>query len=208
MKFFYYPGSCSLASRIILEECGASYDSVKVNLREGQQRASEFLELNPKGKVPALLLDDGTAVTENPAIMMHLADAHPAAGLFASPGERERARSTEWLLWCASTIHPAFSPIFSPARHIDGEEAQKALVAKARELVAKHLELFNQQLTGRPYVLGDRFSIADAYTPVFWHWSKKLGIPAREAHRNSVQKIISRPAAQRALAAEEVRLEI
>ena len=208
MKFFYYPGSCSLASRIVLEECGAKYDAVKVNLREGQQRAAEFLKINPKGKVPALVLDDGTTVTENPAIMMHLADAHPEAGLLAGNADPARTRALEWLLWCASTIHPLFSHVFAPARFVDGEESQKSLAAKARDSLHKQLEMFDQQLRGRAFVVGDRFSIADTYTPVFWHWCRKLGLTAGDAHRAAVEKIISRPAVQRALAGDELRLEL
>jgi glutathione S-transferase len=91
---------------------------------------------------------------------------------------------------------------------VDGEEAQKSLAAKARESVQKQLELLDQQLHGRPFVLGDRFSIADAYTPVFYHWCKKLGLSAGDAHRASVKTIIARPAVQRALAGEDVRLEV
>src|SRR5215471_12924986 len=111
MKLYFSNGACSLASHIVLEEAGAKYEAVKVNLRDGEQRKPEYLKINWKGKVPALQLDGGQVITENPVIHAWVADAHPRAGLLAPVGELARARALEWTAWCASYVQPAFAPL-------------------------------------------------------------------------------------------------
>src|SRR2546421_3660881 len=156
MKLYWSKGSCSLASHIVLEEAEAKFESQRINLREGEQKKPEYLKINPKGKVPALTLDGGEVITENPAIMSFVADTHPAAHLLAAPGELERYRALEWLAWCASTVHPQFSPLF----HNKHDTA-------AREATELNLQRYDQWLHGS-FVLGDKFSVADAYTLVFY----------------------------------------
>src|SRR5689334_21542930 len=113
MKLYFSNGSCSLCSMICLEEAGARDEGVRLNLREGEHRRPEFLKINPKGRVPVLVLDDGTVITENPAVMSFIADTHPNAPLLAAPGEVARAQAQEWMAWCASAVHPAFGPLFA-----------------------------------------------------------------------------------------------
>lgn len=208
MKLFYSPGACSLASHIVLEESGAKFETVKVNLKEGEQRKPEYLKINPKGKVPALVLDDGQVITENPAIMGHIANTHTQSGLLPPVGDIARTRAIEWLAWCSSGVHPMFGLIFAAARFMEGEEAQKKLAEKGRELAQKQLDLFDQGLQGKAYVLGERPSIADAYTPVFWHWAKHLELSPGPSHKASVEKLLTRPAVQRALTAEGLELRL
>src|SRR5438094_3152485 len=97
MKLYYSKGSCSLASHIVLEEVGATFETQRINLREGEQKKPEYLQINRKGKVPALALDGGEVLTENPAIMSFIADTYPDARLLAAPGQLERYRALEWL---------------------------------------------------------------------------------------------------------------
>src|SRR6185312_12997439 len=118
MKLFYSNGSCSLASHITLEEAGAKFEAVRVDLRAGEQKKPEYLAINPKGKVPALVVDAGV-ITENPAIMSYVADTHPQAKLLAAPGDFARAKAQEWLAWCASTVHRDFSPLFRDKDNAD-----------------------------------------------------------------------------------------
>src|SRR5947209_7649496 len=119
MKLHFAPGACSLASHIVLEESGARYEAAKVNLREGEQRKPEYLKINPKGKVPALVLDDGQVLTENPVIQAYVADANPQSKLLAPAGQLARWRALEWTAWCASGIQPAFGPLFMAGRSKD-----------------------------------------------------------------------------------------
>src|SRR5258705_1676678 len=112
MKLYFSNGSCSLASHIALEEAGVKFEGQRLNLKEGEQNKPEFLKTNPKHKVPTIVLDDGTVLTENPAIISYVADTHPEANLLAKPGELARAKAQEWLAWCSSTPHSSFGPLF------------------------------------------------------------------------------------------------
>lgn len=197
-----------MASHIVLEEAGAQFDTQRLNLREGEQRKPDYLKINPKGKVPAVELDDGHVLTENPAIMSWVADTHPQSGVLPAAGSYERARAQEWLAWCASTIHPAFGPIFGAARFVDGEEAQASAKEKARANVTAQLEQFDAQLGGRPFVLGDKFSAADAYTIVFYRWARGSDLAVGENIKTSVRALLARPGVQRALDTQGIKVEI
>jgi glutathione S-transferase len=208
MKLYYSPGSCSLAAHIVLEESGAKFDRQRLNLREADQRKPEYLKVNPKGKVPALLLDDGHVLTENPAIMGYVADNHPQSGVLPAAGSYERARAQEWLAWCASSIHPAFGLIFGAGRMVDGEEAQANLKAKARANLQAQLDMYDQQLAGKPFVLGEKFSAADSYTIVFYRWARGNEIKVGENIKTSVRALLARPGVQRALETQGIKVEI
>ncbi|HEX8953734.1 MAG TPA: glutathione binding-like protein [Polyangia bacterium] len=194
MKLFFSNGSCSLASHIVLEEAGARFEAQRVNLREGEQRGAAYLAVNPKAKVPALAVDGGV-ITENPAIMSYVADTHPQAGLLAAPGELARAKAQEWMAWCASTVHRDFSPLF---RAPDD--------AEQRALVQSHLDRYEAWLKG-PYVLGDRFSVADSYTLVFTLWALRFGLTVGPKMRASAKTLLERPAVQRAVTTQQLKFE-
>jgi glutathione S-transferase len=198
MKLYYSNGSCSLASHIILEEAGAKFDVQRLDLREGEQRRPEYLKVNPKAKVPALELDGGVILTENPAILCYVADTHPGVGLLAAPGTVERAKAQEWLAWCASGVHRDFGPLFVAWRtKIDAEPSVRATVQH-------DLEMFDRQLAGKRFVLGDRFSVADAYTLVFSYWSKLFGLELGEATRESARGLLDRAGVKRAVATQQL----
>jgi glutathione S-transferase len=202
MKLYFSSGSCSLASHIVLEEAGAKYATHRLNLREGEQRRPEYLKINPKGKVPALQLDDGNVLTENPAIMSWVADTHPEAGLLARPGELQRARAQEWMAWCASAIHPSFGPFFAALRNkTEVDPAQKATLTG-------HLGMFDQWLGGKRYVLGESFSTADAYTLVFFGWANLFSLPIGDNWKKAAGALLERPAVQRVLDAHELKLAV
>jgi len=195
MKLYFSNGSCSLASHIALEEAGARFEAQRVNLREGEQRKPEYLAVNPKGKVPALDLDGGAVLTENPAIISYVADTHPQAGLLAAPGELARARAQEWLAWCASTVHRDFSPLFREPSNVE-----------QKKLVQSHLDQFEAWLGG-PYVLGDRFSAADCYTLVFTLWAPRFGLTLGSKTRAAAKQLLERPAVQRAVTTQQLKFE-
>ena len=114
MRLYYKPGACSLSSRIVLAELGVAHESVKVDTETGRtETGSDYRRINPKGYVPALELETGEVLTENPAILQFLADSNPKANLAPTPGTLDRARLQEWLNFTSSELHKAFSPFFS-----------------------------------------------------------------------------------------------
>jgi glutathione S-transferase len=194
LKLYFSNGSCSLASHITLEEAGAKFEAQRIDLRAGDQKKPEYLAVNPKGKVPALVVDGGT-ITENPAIMSYVADTHPQAKLLAAPGELARAKAQEWMAWCSSTVHRDFGPLF---RDKDNDAQKK--------LVQGHLELYEAWLKG-PYVLGETFSVADSYTLVFTLWAGKFGLTVGPKMRASAKALLQRPAVMRAVETQQLKFE-
>lgn len=198
MKLYYSPGSCSLAPHIVLREAGLEFDLVKTNTRErSTSDGSDFLAVNPKGYVPALLLDDGEALTECPAILQYLADQKPDSGLLPSAGTLEHYRVLEWVAFVATELHKGLGPIFRP-------DSPAELKTSTRERVARRLAWINEQLAGRNFVIGDSFTIADAYLWVVIGWLGYAGLspdrwPALQAYH---ARIGERPAIQAARKAE------
>ncbi|MDJ1158454.1 glutathione S-transferase N-terminal domain-containing protein [Chelatococcus sp. SYSU_G07232] len=207
LTLYFAPGACSMAPHIALEEVGATFEPKGLSLRKGQHREPRYLAVNPRGKVPALLVD-GDLLTENVAIFSYLDAAFPQAGLL--PQEPlARAQALSWLAWLTSGVHPAFSPLFGPQRYVDGAEAQASLVAKSRTAVTEKLAEIDRLLAGRDYALGT-FSAVDCYLYPFFHWAKAmLGFDvspyanyaahhARMQARPSVQRMLAREAAVQA----------
>ncbi len=197
MKLYYSPGACSLAAHIVLEESGAKYEAQRVSLRDGEQRKPDYLKINWKGKVPALALEGGQVLTENPVIQSYVADTHARAGLLAPVGELERYRALEWLAWCASFVQPSIGPLWHPP-----------VTDAQREAAQKAIDHFDHHLQGKKFVLGDRFSIADSYTIVFWRWAKGLKLSPGAAHRSAVEQLLARPAVERVIADEGIKVEL
>ena len=116
MKLYYSPGACSLSPHIVLREAGFDFSIERVNLRDRRtESGQDFAEINPKGYVPALVLDNGELLTEGPAIVQYLADQAPEKGLLPPVGTLERARVQEWLTFIGTELHKSFSPLFNPA---------------------------------------------------------------------------------------------
>jgi glutathione S-transferase len=199
MKLYYSPGACSLASHITLREVGATFDLEKVDVKQKRtERDADFWAINPKGYVPALALDSGEVLTEGAAILQYIADQHPQAGLAPANGGLERARLQEQLNFVASELHKAFSPLFNPA----ASESEKTA---ANKRVGQKLDVVEKQLSdGRSFLLGEDFSVADAYLFVVAGWTKHFGIALDNWPRVAAfqQRVAAREAVQAALKAE------
>lgn len=199
MKLYYLPGACSLASHIALREAGASFDLDQVDKATKKTAAgTDFLAVNPKGYVPALSLNDQEVLTEGAAILQYIADRHPEAGLAPAGGTLERARVNEYLNYVASDLHKAFSPLFNPASSDAEKAAAKANATRKLDYVEKLLA------DGRDYLVGDGFTVADAYLFVVVNWALPTGIgldawPHVAAYH---QRIAGRDSVQAALKAE------
>lgn len=198
MKLYFSPGACSLAPRIALIAAGLPFDSERVNLRTKLTAGGEdFRAINPKGYVPALALEDGHLLTENQVILQYVADQAPASALAPAAGTFEHYESMEWLAWTSAELHKRFSPIFTPGASGEAKEAAWADLAAPLTYVAG-------QIGDDGYLMGDDFTVADAYlfTVLNWvgftsfsldHW------PALQAYQARIKTL---PAVQEALRQE------
>jgi glutathione S-transferase len=199
LKLYFSPGACALASHIALEEAGADYEGVRIDLRQGQQRTPEYLAVNPAGATPALQTDKGV-ITQNPAILRFVADTHPQAGLAPSGDPFEAARFDAINGWLSSSLHPALGALLF--RGLEGEARESAL----QTALAK-LDLAERHYVQGPFVFGDRFTATDGYLSVFARWARQAGIldPARFPKLNALLDAVqARPAVKRVLEKEGV----
>lgn len=170
MKLYYAPGACSQAPHIILHEAGLPHDSAKVDIRAKKLAdGSDYLKINPKGAVPALELDDGQVLTENAVILQYIADKAGAFELLPQPGDLQRYRVLEWVNYVATELHKSFGPLFNPA---SSDEAKQS----ARDLIGKKFDFVEQQIGDQPYLMGDQFTLPDAYLFVILGWTETMGI--------------------------------
>ncbi len=200
MKLHYKPGACSMASHIILNELGASFELDKTDTDAGTTETGEdFCKISPNGYVPALIIDDGEIITENPAVLQYLADQSPNAGLAPPNGTLERTRLQEALNFISSELQTSFGPFFS-GKELDGEARKRAEAGVKRR--AAYIE---QRLDdGRAYFLGDTFTVVDAYAFVVLNWAGFVGISlaAYPKIRAYMANIAARPASIKAMVAE------
>ncbi len=200
MKLYYKAGACSLSPHIILRETGIDFSLVKVDLASKKTEAGDdYLEVNAKGQVPALVLDDGSLLTEGVAIVQFLADKVPDRQLLAPAGSMTRYHTLEWLNYIATELHKGFSPLFNPATPDDF----RALTRKALE---KKLRYVNEELNDKQWLMGLRFSVADAYlfTVLRWAYAVKLEMNGLGNIEAFMERMKARPAVAAALAAEGV----
>ena len=197
------PGACSLAPLIALEEAGAEFEVAWVDLAHGAQRERQYLAINPKGRVPALVTDRGV-LTECPAILAYVAQRWPEARLAPLDDPWAFAQMQAFNVFLTSSVHVAWAHIRRPERYADGEAAAAAMAAKSREALPAFFAMIEAGLQdGRPWVLGDAYSVADPYLMVFTGWVADRGlvdmaaVPYVAVHH---ARAIERPAVKRALA--------
>ncbi|BDH46117.1 glutathione S-transferase [Salmonella enterica subsp. enterica serovar Choleraesuis] len=198
MKLFYKAGACSLSPHIILRETGRDFSLTAVDLKTKRtENGDDFLAINPKGQVPALLLDDGTLLTEGVAIVQYLADLVPDRQLLAPVGRLVRYHSLEWLNYIATELHKSFAPLFTPG---SSDEAK----ASARQVLENRLRWVNAELEGKQWLSGLRFSVADAYlfTVLRWAYGAGLDMSGLDNLTAFMERMKARPSVSAALAAE------
>jgi glutathione S-transferase len=201
MKLYYAPGACSMAPHIALREANIAFDLVKTDIRAKKlENGSNYLEVNPKGSVPAIQFDDGTVLTENAAILQYVGDQAPESGLFPRLGDFERYRVLEWLNYIATELHKGFGPLWNPGTPDEQKEA-------TRRLIGAKFDYVQGRLGDGPYLLGDRFTLPDAYLFVVLNWTRIHQIdlarwPGLAAYQ---QRVAQRPAVAETLGAEGFR---
>ena len=202
MKLYYAPGACSIGIHVLMEEIGKPYEAARVNLQEGQQYKPEFTSVNPKSKVPTLQRDDGSVLTEYPAIAFWLASANPDAKLMPQ-GADDLAKAMETTDFCVATLHmQGFSRIFRPSNFAPNEADHGQVKARGEEIFSKGLGVLDKALAGKEYVTGS-YSFADSavfYVSFWWSGRLKKELPANVAAHYGRMK--ARPAVQRTLEQE------
>jgi len=192
-------GSCALASHIALREAGADFELVRLNFSTGQQQSGEYLAINPKGRVPALVTDEGV-LTETPAVLAFIAQRHPHARLTPACDDFAYARMQEFNSFLASTVHVAHAHKRRGARWADDPVAIEAMRAKVPQTMSACAELIEARLTA-PWVLGERYSVADGYLYTISGWFAGDGVNlARFPHiADHHRRVGERPAVRRAV---------
>jgi glutathione S-transferase len=170
MKLYYSPAACSLSPHIVANEAGIPIELEKVDLASHKtEGGQDYMAINPKGYVPALRLDDGSVLTEGPAIVQYLADQKPASGLAPGAGTIDRYRLQEWLTFIGTELHKNFGTLFNKAA---GDDAKQL----AKGNIARRLGYVNDQLASRQFLLGGNFTVADAYAFTIVNWTNFVGI--------------------------------
>lgn len=201
MKLYFSPGACSLASHIALLEAELPFTADKVDMRTRQTSdGRDFRTVNPNGYVPSLELDNGEILNEGQAILQYIADQKPGAQLAPPPATMPRYRLLEWLSFISSELHKGFGPLLRPGGPEDAKTATRDKLGLRLGFVAQHL-------ASRQYLVGDHFTVADAYLYTVLTWSRVAGIdlsawPVLAAYRERIQQ---RPAVQAARAAEGLK---
>ena len=197
-KLYYSPGACSLSPHSALREAGLPFQLVMASTKTKKLAdGSDFLTINPKGQVPLLELDDGERLSEGPAIVQYIADQAPTSGLMPPAGTMARYHALEWLNYITSEIHKGFTPLFTPGTH---EETK----ATARQKLGERLAWVDTQLAGKTWLMGEHFTVADAYLFTVANWGKYAGVDIAPLANLSAYmgRVAARPAVQAALKAE------
>lgn len=203
LTLYFAPGACSMASHSLLEEIGKPYEAKPVALKKGQQLTPEYLKINPKNKVPALVVD-GKPLTENPAILSYLGRAFPEAKLWPASGPQQEAEILSLLAWLASGVHTVIGRFFGPQKVCDMPGSDESVLKLARAETTKNFALIDGMLKDKEWAFGS-YSVADPYLFVFHHWAVRLNLdlapyPNYRAH---YQRVLARPSVQRMLEKEQ-----
>lgn len=197
MKLYFSPGACSLSPHIVLREAGYDFDLEKVDLKSKKtEKGADFNSVHQKSYVPQLQLDNGEVLSEGAVIVQYLADQKPESGLAPKAGTFERVRLNEWLNFISAEIHKSFSPFFY------------GLNEETREFYRKKLErgfkFISEKLEGKKYLMGDQFTVADAYLFTVLNWTRvlKIDTSAFPLLNEYMERIAARPKVQEALKAE------
>ena len=198
MKLYYSAGACSLAAHIALEEAGLKYEAISAPTKTKLlPDGSDYRQVNPLGYVPYLVLDDGTGLREGPAIVQYIADQVPGKNLAPANGTIARYQLQSWLNFVATEVHKSFSPLFMPGTPEETKQASK-------DRLISRLTWVDGELAGKPYLMGDDFTVADGYLFTVTNWAKPVGLDISGLKNLAAyrERIAARPAVQAAMKAE------
>lgn len=207
LRFFYNTGTCALATHIALEEAGADYEAVKVDFATQAQRSPEYLRVNPKGRVPALVTDTGT-LSETPALLVYVAQRFPAAELAPLSDPFALAQIQEFNSYLCATVHVAHAHGRRGPRWADDPAAHESMTRKVASNMTDCFGLIEEKFLKGPWVMGDRYTIADPYLFTIGSWLEGDGVDTSKLPRvmEHRRRMLARPAVQRAVAAEGTKI--
>ena len=199
-RLYFAPGAISMATHIALEEVGLPYTLEPVSIKEGQQRSPGYLRVHPLGRLPALEIEPGVILTETPALLSYLAALSPQLSL-PPEGTLLRARADEWLSLLASTLHVTFISFHRPDRYTADDAARAALKVDGKQRFSELLHYVEGRLPSSGFVLGERYSLVDAYLTVFFLWARRVELDVSKLPRYSrlAAVVLERPAVRRTL---------
>jgi glutathione S-transferase/GST-like protein len=169
-KLYWAKDSGAMAPQALLEEIGAAYDKIVIDFEKGEHRNEEFLSVNPMGQIPALVLPDGTLMTETAATLVQIADRHPEAGLAPPPGSAERARFLRWIFFLASNVYPTILRIYYSERYSTDASAAEGIRAAAEGELDEQFGILDGAIEPGPFLLGEVFSAADIFLWMLIRW--------------------------------------
>ena len=209
LKLYYSAGACSLAPHILLEESGLAYSAELTAIAEGKTRTPEYLAINPKGRVPALVTEEGEVLTEVPAISWYIANSTSTIRLL--PQDRlAAARCFEWFNWLSGTVHTmAFSQFWRTQRFVTDEKLFPPIKEKGMENILENFAYIESRLAGRNWVVGNAYTAVDAYLLVFFRWGNRIGLDMRAGYPQwtaHAERVLQRPAVQRVLQQEGINV--
>jgi len=203
MRLYYSPNGCSISPHLALEEIGKEFETERVVISQGGTRTTAYLNINPKGKTPVLVLDDGTVITENPIILQYLARANPECNLLPTDTKREY-QTLQISEYFSNTVHNfGLTRLFRPQLFCSNEASWEGIRNDGVEVVLKAFDLIAPQLIGTTFLF-DQFSIADASIFFFEMHASRLKIAMPASVQTHFEMLLSRPATQRVIAREEL----
>lgn len=198
MKLYYSPGACSLAPHIVLREAGHAFDLIKVDIpNKKTEHGDDYWKINPKGYVPALVLDGGEVLAEVGVVCQYLADQKPGSGLAPPAGTMARYHLMEWLNFVATEVHKQIGALFNPKMTPEMKEVQLGVIER-------RLNALEKMLDGKDYLMGERFSVADAYLFTVLNWTRahKIDMAKWPKIQAFMVRVAGRPKVQEAMKAE------
>ena len=207
IKLYYAPGACSLASHCAIEETGVPYETQRLNLAEGDQRKPEYLKLNPRGRVPTLVVGDHV-LTENVGILTYFGGGYPDANIWPKK-TWDQAKLLSTMAWLSNTVHPAYGHYVRAARYVDGDDHQAAVKEKGLANFRGYLEEIDKLLEGHKWSIANQYTVADPYLLVFYRWANRAKLPVKELKNYTalVDRVMSRKAVHKVMADEGITLD-
>ena len=198
MKLYFTPGACSMAAHIALRETGLPFDIEKVDLATHKTaKGEDYMKINPKGYVPAIKLDSGDLLSEVAVVLQYIAEQKPASGLVPPVGTMDHYREIEWLNFISSEVHKQFGPMFNPKIPEDWKQNQL-------NTLARRFDYLTIQLKGKQFLMGDKFTVADAYLFTVLNWCNFLNVDLSKwpALKDYMGRVSGRAAVKEAMKAE------
>ncbi len=208
IKLYYSPGHCSLAPHIVLEELGIAFESILVSVKDGEHLKADFLRLNPKARVPVLVVDS-KVLTENVAILTYLGGGYAQRGLW--PKETwKQAEALSLMAWLASSVHITFAGIARPERYTADAAAKETVKTQCRITLLKYFADIEKMLTGKTFAMGGQYTVCDPNLLVFYRWGYRVGLDMKTEFPQWTKhalRVASRPTVKRVFEIEGIKID-